>query len=382
MISKVSEPTPWCAGMVVVPKKTGRVRICVDLKGLNESVLREVHPLPKVDETLAQLTGAKVFSKLDANSGFWQIPLSQPSRLLTTFITPMGRYCFNKLPFGISSAPEHFQRRMSELLTGLQGVLCHMDDVLVFGENRDEHNQRLEAILRRVKEAGATLNSEKCEFCKETITFLGHVIDAEGIRADPEKTEAISKMCPPTSVPEVRRFLGMANQLGKFTPNLAELTQPLRELLGKNRAWTWGHAQSAAFKQVQEELVKPTVLALYDPAAPTKVSADASSHGLGAVLLQLADGSWKPISYASRSMSETERRYAQIEKEALAATWACEKFSNFLLGTHFQVETDHKPLVPLLCVKHLDTLPPRVLRFRLRLDRFSYDIKHILGKEL
>ena len=294
----------------------------------------------------------------------------------------MGRYCFNKLPFGISSAPEHFQRRMSELLTGLQGVLCHMDDVLVFGENHDEHNQRLEAVLRRVKEAGATLNPEKCEFCKETITFLGHVIDAEGIRADPEKTEAISKMCPPTSVPEVRRFLGMANQLGKFTPNLAKLTQPLRELLGKNRAWTWGHAQSAAFKQVQEELVNPTVLALYDPAAPTKVSADASSHGLGAVLLQLADGSWKPISYASRSMSETERRYAQIEKEVLAATWACEKFSNFLLGTHFQVETDHKPLVPLLGVKHLDTLPPRVLRFRLRLDRFSYDIKHVPGKEL
>ena len=130
VISKVSEPTPWCAGLVVVPKKSGKVRIYVDMKSLNQSVWREVHPLPKVDETLAQLTGAKVFSKLDANSGFWQIPQSQSSRLLTTFIAPMGRYCFNKLPFGIYSAPEHFQRRMSELLTGLCGVLCHMDDVL------------------------------------------------------------------------------------------------------------------------------------------------------------------------------------------------------------------------------------------------------------
>ena len=174
----------------------------------------------------------------------------------------------------------------------------------------------------------------------------------------------------------------MANQLEKFTPNLAELTQPLRELLGKSRAWAWGPAQSAAFKKVQEELIKPTVLALYDPAASTKVSADASSHGLGAVLLQRTDGSWRPVSYASRSMSETERRYAQIEKEALATTWACEKFANFLIGKHFLVETDHKPLVPLLGVKHLDTLPSRVLRFRLRLDRFSYDIGHVPGKEL
>ena len=147
VIVKVDEPTSWCAGMVVVPKKSGSIRICVDLKPLNESVLREVHPLPKVDETLAQLTGAQVFSKLDANSGFWQIPLAKGSRLLTTFITPTGRYCFNKLPFGISSAPEHFQKRMSTILGGLDGVLCQMDDVLVFGRDKSEHDTRLTATL-------------------------------------------------------------------------------------------------------------------------------------------------------------------------------------------------------------------------------------------
>ena len=138
VISPVDTPTPWCAGMVVVPKKSGNIHICVDLKLLNESVLREVHPLPKVDETLAQLTGAKMFSKLDANSGFWQIPVAEQSRLLTTFITPQGRYCFNKLPFGISSAPEHFQKRMSRILNGIEGVLCQMDDVLVFGKDQSE----------------------------------------------------------------------------------------------------------------------------------------------------------------------------------------------------------------------------------------------------
>ena len=381
-ISKVSQPTPWCAGMVVVPKQNGKVCNCVDLKPLNHSVLREVHPLPKVDETLARLSGAKIFSKLDANSGFWQIPLSPSSRLLTTFITPTGRYCFNKLPFGISSAPEHFQRQMSEILTDLPGVVCQMDDILVFGKTQDEHDKHLKAVLKQIEEANVTLSPQKCEFSKTKLTFLGHIIDADGIRADPEKTKTIVNMSPPTSVSELRRFLGMANQLGKFTPNLAQITQPLCELLSKSRNWSWGPSQSKAFDLVKEELAKPTTLALYDPAAVTKVSADASAYGLGAVLLQKIDSHWKPVAYASRSMSETERRYAQIEKEALAATWACEKFSDFVLGKHIILETDHKPLVPLLGIKDLDQLPPRILRFRPRLDRFSFDIIHVPGKEL
>ena len=151
----------------------------------------------------------------------------QSSRLLTTFVTPSGQYCFNKLPFGISSAPELFQRRMSELLTGVQGTQCLMDDILVYGKNQAEHDQRLKAVLSRIEHAGVTLNIQKCEFSKRQLTFLGHVIGPEGITADPEKTKATAGMRQPTSVPELRRFLGMVNQLGKFTPNLAELTQPL-----------------------------------------------------------------------------------------------------------------------------------------------------------
>ena len=147
VISPVEEPTPWCVGMVVVPKPSGAVRICVDYHHLNESVLREVHPQPKVDATLAQLAGAMIFSKVDANCGFWQIPLSEESRSLTTFINPFGRYAFNKLPFGISSAPEHFQRRMSQNLTGQEGALCHMDDVLIFGCIQQEHDRQLHSAL-------------------------------------------------------------------------------------------------------------------------------------------------------------------------------------------------------------------------------------------
>ena len=267
VISRIDEPTPWCAGMVVVPKANGKIRICVDLKPLNENVMREVHPLPTVDETLARLTGAKVFSKLDANSGFWQIPLAKSSRLLTTFITPSGRYHFNKLPFGISSAPEHFQRRMLAILSGLNGVVCQMDDVLVFGRDQAEHDTRLKAVLKRIASAGATLNPEKCEFSRRKLTFLGHVIDETGIRADPQKTSAIRDMKPPTNISELRRFMGMVNQLGKFSSHLAELTQPLRELLSKRNAWLWGPTQDQAFAQVKDELSKPTILTLYDPLA-------------------------------------------------------------------------------------------------------------------
>ena len=382
VIKKIDEPTSWCAGMVVVPKKEGKIRICVDLKPLNECVLREIHPLPKVDETLAQLSGAKLFSKLDANSGFWQIPLAKNSQQLTTFITPYGRYHFTEMPFGISSAPEHFQKRMSKILSGLNGVLCLMDDILVFGCNEREHNERLTAVLERIDSAGATLNPEKCEFRKEQLKFLGHIIDASGIRPDPDKVSAVVEMSAPNNISELRRFMGMTNQLGKFSHNLAELTQPLRQLLSKRSTWLWGPEQERAFTDVKIELTKPTVLALYNPKAPTKISADASSYGLGAVIMQQNGPDWKPVAYASRSMTETEMRYAQIEKEALATTWACERFSTYILGMKFAIETDHKPLVPLLGSKHLNNLPPRILRFRLRLARFDYMITHVPGKLL
>ena len=179
--SKVDKPTPWCTGMVAVPKRNGSICICIDLRPLNESVLREVHPLPKIDDLLAQLSGATILSKLDANSGFWQIMLEKVSRLLTTFIiTPMGRYCFNKLPFGIASASEHFQKQMSKVLAGVEGPLCRLDDILVYTKTQEEHDIHLEAVLKRIQKSGVTLNPEKCEFSKSSLTFLGHVVTNTG----------------------------------------------------------------------------------------------------------------------------------------------------------------------------------------------------------
>ena len=243
VITPVEEATDWCAGMVVVPKANGGVRICVDLTKLNESVCREKHPIPPVDQTLGQLTGVKYFSKLDANSGFWQVPLSRESLVLTTFITPFGRFRFNRVPFGITSAPEHFQRRISAILSGLDGVSSHIDDILAHGKTKEEHDSNLRNALTRLAHANLTLNREKCRFFQTSVDFLGYTIDLSGVSPDVGKVQALQDMPPPTNPSEVRRFLGMANQFGKFIPDLADTTKPLRDLLIKDHQWVWDHQQ-------------------------------------------------------------------------------------------------------------------------------------------
>ena len=236
VISKVTQPTDWCSGMVVVPKTDGRVRICVDLAHLNKAVKREIHPMSSVDESLTKLEKASVFSKLDANSGFWQLPLDEESKVLTTFITPQGRFAFNRIPSGISSVPEIFTRMISVILQGLDGVICHMDDIMVFASNEAEHDDQLRKVLQRLQGAGLTLN-EKCEFGKKSIRFLGHVIDGTGVHADEQKLEAIQKFPAPTNTTGLRRFTGMVNQLRKFVLNLAQLTTPICYLLKADVNW-------------------------------------------------------------------------------------------------------------------------------------------------
>ena len=382
IIRPVTKPTDWCAPIVAVTKPNGKVRICCDFSKLNESVKRENFPLPTTDQLLAQIDGAKVFSKLDCHKGFHQIPLHPDSQELTTFITPFGRFCYERLPFGINSGPEVFHREMTRVLDGIPGVIVDIDDVLVGGKDQKDHDHKLKAVLDKMTEAGVTLN-EKCEFSVSEVVFLGHVISADGIRVDPKKVEAISAYPTPTDVPELRRLLGMVNHVGKFTPNLAEVTQPLRELLKKDNDWTWGQTQQTAFETVKRLLSSAPTLQHYGPSKPTKVSADASKFGIGGVLLQKDKEGWKPVFYASRSLTETEQRYAQIEKEALAMTWACERFEDFLVGLKtFTIETDHKPLLSLMKSKSLDLLTPRIQRFRMRMLRFTYDLEFVAGKNL
>lgn len=383
VIEKVERPTEWCSGMVVAPKSNGKVRICVDLTQLNKSVKREVYPLPRLEETLSEIEGSQFFSKMDANSGFWQIGLDEESRDYTAFITPFGRYVFCKMPFGISAAPEFFQRQMCKILQGLGGVVCMMDDILVVGRTKQEHDERLARVLESLEEAGLTLNKEKCEFGVSEVRFLGHILNREGIRVDPDKERAIREMEAPTDRRSLRRFLAMVGYLSRFSPDLAEAQLPLQALDKNDAQWLWSPAQQASFERVKEIISSAPVLTLFDSNGRHRVTADASRHTLGAALLQRNEsGEWQPVSYASRKMTETEGRYGQIEKEALAITWACEKFDFYLVGRDFQIETDHKPLITLLGQKDLSDLPLRVQRFKMRLMRYRYDIFHTPGSQM
>ncbi|UYV77590.1 K02A2.6-like, partial [Cordylochernes scorpioides] len=281
------------------------------------------------------------------------------------------------------NAPEHFQKRMSAILRGVNGAICHMDDILIFAKRKEEHDETLREVLRRLKNSGITLNKEKCQFGVSNVTFLGHYIDEHGIKADEKKVKAIAEMKPPTDVHGVQRFMGMVNFLGRFVPNLAEITKPLNDLRKKDVIFIWGSPQKKAFEKVKDVLASDRVLASFDISKKTMVSADASSYGLGAVLKQEHEANeWRPVAFASRTLTKTEQGYAQIEKEALAITWACERFKDFVVGKTFLIETDHKPLVPIFTTKDLNDLTPRLQRYRMRMLQFSFHIFHTPGKDL
>ncbi|KAK3093011.1 hypothetical protein FSP39_010012 [Pinctada imbricata] len=376
VIEKVNKPTSWVNSMVVVEKKN-RVRICIDPRDLNRAIKREHFPMKTVEDVAVKLQGAKVFSTLDASSGFWTIELDEESSMKTTFNTPFGRYKYRRMPFGISSAPEVFQKRISEIFDDIEGCEAIMDDVLIWGETIEQHNKRLRIVLERVRAANLKLNKQKCKISLTEVKYMGHIIGSDGLKTDPDKIAAITSMPEPKCKKELQRFMGMVNYLGKFVRNLSDINQPLRELLEKDISWHWDERHAKSFKALKKALTESPVLQYYDQRKPVTLSVDASSQGLGACLLQ--EG--RPVAYASRSLNKSERNYAQIEKELLAVVFGCLKYHQFVYGHKVHVETDHKPLESLFR-KTLSSAPPRIQRMMLKIQRYDLFVQYKPGKEL
>ena len=383
VIINQTEPTEWCSPIVSVLKPNGQVRLCVDLKKLNMAIERERYVIPTLQDIFHNMNGSAVFTSLDAASGYWQMPLDENSSKLTTFITPFGRYRFTRVPFGISIASEIYQREMSRILRGLDGIEVYQDDIIIHGKDARQHDERLRKTLDVINMNGIKLNQKKCKYRQSSITFLGHRIDANGIFAHEDKIKAIVDMTAPTNVPELRSFMGMVNFMARFIPSLSTIMEPLSRLLKSDQEWTWDAQQEDAFAAVKNAMTKSTALAFYDHNRPTKLSSDASSYGLGAVILQEIDGEFRPVEYASRTLTNAERHYVQIEKELLGVVWACERFSRYLVGLDkFIIETDHKPLIPIINVKDLDGTPIRCQRLLIRLMRYNGVAQFSPGKTL
>ena len=377
VLKPVDEPTPWVNQMAITQKRSGELRICLDPQQLNRALLREHFTLPVLEDTLHELSASRVFSKVDLASGLWHVELDEESSMLTTMQTCYGRYRWLRLPFGLAVSSEIFQKKLLENLHGLTGVVCLADDILIHGKDDNSHDQHLEDLFKRCQERGIKLNKDKLELRLSKITFMGHTITKDGLQVDPEKVRAITEMNAPTNVQELRRFLGMCNYLTKFLPKLTDITAPLRNLTKKDVAWTWSSAQQQAFDLAKERVTEAPILSYYEAEKELVVENDASEYGIGSALLQ----GGKPVAYSSRSLSDPESRYAQIEKEMLAVVHGLEKFHMYTYGRRVTVVTDHKPLVSIV-KKPLSKAPARIQALVLRAQKYDYALISKDGKDI
>ena len=388
IIVKEEGHTPWVSSMLIVDKRKRKgvkhengqptkeqVRICIDPRDLNTALKRVHHPMATVEEVASKLCNAVSFTTLDACSGFWQLPMDENSSKLLTFNTPWGRYRFTRLPFGIAPAPEIYQREMEKLFQGVP-VDIIVDDFLIHARDENEMNEKLRMVLERSREVGLKFNPTKLKLRVNEVNYVGHVLTSQGLKPDPEKIKAIVNMPPPIDKEGVQRFLGTVNYLDKFIERKAELQGPITQLTQQNAAFVWETPQQEAFERLKVVISSSPVLSYFDNDKSTVLNVDSSSTGLGGVVMQ--DG--KPIAYGSRTLTESEKRYANIEREMLAIAWGAEKFHTYLYGRKVVVETDHKPLEAIF-KKPLNSAPPRLQRMLLKLTKYDLDVHYVPGKQ-
>ncbi|UYV63174.1 K02A2.6-like, partial [Cordylochernes scorpioides] len=368
----------WATPVVVVPKKNKEIRICCDFKvTLNKYLDTAAYPLPTQQDLFSTLAKGKYFSKLDLRNAYLQLEVDPGTRPLLTINTHKGLFRFKRMPFGLANAPSYFQSVMDRVLSGIGGVICYIDDVLIATASIEKHLALLKTIFARLAKYNIKLKKEKCLFLQKEIEYLGHLVTEEGIRPLDHKVQAIQKAKTPTNISELRSFLGLVNFYGKFIPNLPELLKPLHELLHKKRPWVWTKECGEAIDRCKNSITSERVLVPYDATLPLCLATDASQIGVGAVLSHIIEGQERPIMFASRTLSGAEQNYSQIEKEALAIIYGVTKFHQFIYGRKFILITDHKPLVTILGSRSgIPTLSTsRLQRWALILSAYTYDIR-------
>lgn len=376
IVEKVKEPKEWCSNLVIVQKPDKSLRLCLDPKELNKFIKRDYLLIPTFSDIRSKLKNKRFFTVLDVKKGFWHIKLDKKSTDLCTFSTPLGYYKFLRLPFGLSCAPEAFIRQSRECFSGINNIINYFDDYCIATETKEEHDVVLNQVVDRAKNLNIKFNLDKLQYCKKSVKFMGHVISELGLQPDPDQVKAILELKEPRNKIELQRIIGMINYLRDFIPKMAERTSPLRELLKNNVLWEWNERHRLAFQELKQIIINPPVLAHFDDQKDIVLQCDASKDGVGCCLLQEK----KPIAFASRALTETEIRYAQIEKEFLSIIFACRKFNYFIYGRPITVLTDHKPLVAIMS-KDINKIPSnRLQKMRIKLLDYSITLKYLQGK--
>jgi len=380
--NRIIEPStsPWSSPVVIVKKRDGRPRFCIDFRKVNEVSEPDAYPLPQIHATLDKLRGARYLTTLDLQQGYWQVPLAPESRAVTAFTVPgRGLMQFRVMPFGLHSAPATFQRLLDTILgPELEpNVFVYLDDVIVVSATFDEHLKHLAEVFRRLRNARLRLNPNKCHFCRAELKYLGHIVDHRGIRTDPEKVQAMTQWPRPTNVRQIRQFVGLASWYRRFIPEFSTTAAPLTRLTRKNAHWRWGEDEERAFTTLKKSLASSPILACPDFKRRFVLQTDASSTGLGAVLTQHFEEGERVIAYASRTLNGAEKNYSATELECLAVVWGIRHFRGYLEGYEFTVVTDHQALRWL---QKLESPTGRLGRWMLELQQYNFNVKYRRGR--
>ncbi|UYV77704.1 hypothetical protein LAZ67_15001993 [Cordylochernes scorpioides] len=372
--------SPWSFPVILVKKRDGKYRFCVDYRKLNNVTVKDVYPIPRIDEVMDTLQGSTHFSAIDLRSGYWQVEVEERDKEKTAFTTAHGLYEFNVMPFGLCNAPATFERNMENMLGNLrwQICLCYLDDVIIYSPDFPTHLKRLEAVFRCFRESNLRLNDKKCRFAFEELEILGYITSKHGIKPAEHNIKAVRNFPRPKKVKEVQSFLGMCSYYRKFIKDFSKIADPLTNLIKKSVSFIWTERQEEAFQTLKTALLSPPILGHFNPNAPTYVHTDASNIGIGATLVQDIGGEEKVISYLSRTLSKAEQNYSTTEKECLAVVWSMSKLRPYLYGRHFKIVTDHHALCWL---KNLKDPTGRLARWALKIQEYDFDIIHKSGKK-